>query len=76
MRTTVDLPPAVHQRARAIARARGESLSKVLADLAVRGLAQVDDEDVLLEVDPDSGFPVLSIGRRISSQDVAEALDE
>ena len=33
MRTTVDLPPAVHRRASALARQRHQSLSTVLADL-------------------------------------------
>lgn len=75
MRTTVDLPAAVHRRARELAAQRGESLSAVLADLTVRGLAQLG-APVTLETDPHSGMPVLSLGRRISSADVADALDE
>jgi hypothetical protein len=75
MRTTVDLPPAVHRRARELAERRGESLSAVIADLTVRGLAQID-EPVILRTDKRSGLPVLSIRRRITAQDVAEALDD
>jgi len=75
MRTTVDLPPAVHRRARELAAQRGESLSAVLADLTTRGLAQLD-APVTLRTDPRSGFPVLSLGRRVTSAEVAEALDE
>jgi hypothetical protein len=75
MRTTVDLPPAVHRRARELAERRGESLSAVIADLTVRGLAQID-EPVILRTDERSGLPVLSIRRRITAQDVAEALDD
>jgi hypothetical protein len=75
MRTTVDLPPAVHRRARELAERRGESLSAVLADLTVRGLAQID-EPVVLSTDPRSGLPVLSVGRRVTSREVAEALDD
>lgn len=75
MRTTVDLPPAVHRRAVELARRRGESLSSVIADLTVRGFAQID-EPVSLRVDSRSGLPVLSIGRRITTDDVAEALDD
>lgn len=75
MRTTVDLPPAVHRRARELAERRGQSLSAVLADLAVRGLAQLD-EPVQLSVDRRSGFPVVSIGRKVTSDDVASALDD
>lgn len=75
MRTTVDLPPAVHRRAVALARARGQSLSATLAELTARGLGQLD-EPVVVRADPTSGFPVLSVGRRVTSQDVAELLDE
>lgn len=75
MRTTVDLPPAVHRRAREVAERRGESLSAVIAELTVRGLAQLD-APVELTIEPKSGFPVVRIGRKISEDDVARALDE
>ena len=75
MRTTVDLPPAVHRRARELAERRGESLSSVLADLTIRGLAQLD-EPVSLHTDIRSGLPVLSLGRRVTAQQVADALDD
>lgn len=75
MRTTVDLPPAVHRRARELAERRGESLSAVVADLAIRGLAQID-APVSVRVDPSSGFPVISIGRKITDDDVARILDD
>jgi hypothetical protein len=75
MRTTVDLPPAVHRRAQEIARRQGRSLSGVVADLASRGLAQLD-EPLVIGTDEASGFPVVSVGRRITSADVAKALDE
>lgn len=60
MRTTVDLPPAVHRRAVELAKLRGESLSAVVADLTVRGLAAIE-EPVTLRTDPRTGLPVLSI---------------
>lgn len=75
MRTTVDLPPAVHRRAQEIAKRRGLSLSAVVAELTARGLIQLD-EPAALGVDERSGFPVLSIGRSVRSTDVAAALDE
>lgn len=75
MRTTVDLPPAVHRRAVELAKRRGVSLSAVIADLTVRGFAQVD-EPVTLTTDARSGLPVLSIGRRITADEVADALDD
>lgn len=75
MRTTVDLPPAVHQRARELALRRGESVSAVVADLAIRGLAQLDTP-VQLSIDGRTGLPTLSIGRKITDSDVADALDD
>lgn len=54
---------------------RGESVSTVVADLAIRGLAQLD-EPVRLHIDDRTGLPTLSIGRKITASDVADALDE
>jgi hypothetical protein len=75
MRTTVDLPPAVHRRVAALANQRGESLSALLAELTVRGLGQLD-EPMRISVDARSGFPVLSVGRRVTAEDVDAALDD
>ncbi|RNI19528.1 hypothetical protein [Flexivirga caeni] len=75
MRTTVDLPPAVRRRAEQLAVARGQSLSATIAELTIRGLSELD-EPVSIEVDSRSGFPVLSLGQRITDEDVASALDD
>lgn len=75
MRTTVDLPPAVHARAKKLAAARHESMSAVVAELAARGLAQLD-EPLAVTTDAESGFPVVSLGRRITADEVAELIDE
>jgi hypothetical protein len=75
MRTTVDLPAAIHRRAVELARARGKSLSATLSELTARGLSQLD-EPLQVSIDERSGFPVVSVGRRITAQDVADALDD
>jgi predicted transcriptional regulator len=75
MRTTVDLPPAVHRRAQALAKSRHQSLSATVADLAVRGLAALG-EPVEVGVDPVSGLPVISLGRAVTAAEVADALNE
>jgi predicted transcriptional regulator len=75
MRTTVDLPSALHRRAQEIARRRGLSLSAVVAELAARGLIQLD-EPASIGTDERSGFPVVSVGRRVTSEEVAAALDD
>jgi hypothetical protein len=46
-----------------------------VADLVVRGLATLG-EPLELNTDPKSGFPVITLGRRITSEDVAAVLDE
>ena len=75
MRTTVDLPPAIHRRALELAKRRGLSLSAVVAELTVRGLSQLD-EPVVVGTDSRSGFPVISVGRKVTSEQVEAALDE
>ena len=76
MRTTVDLPPAVHRRAQALAQSRGQSLSATIADLTVRGLAQID-EPIEIRIDERSGFPVMSFGGPpITEAQVTAILDD
>lgn len=75
MRTTVNLPPGVHRRAQELAKQRHQSLSTVIADLAIRGLATLD-EPVELTTDPKTGFPVITFGRQITAAEVADALDD
>jgi predicted transcriptional regulator len=75
MRTTVDLPPAVHRRATELARERHQSLSAVVADLTIRGLAALG-EPVKVSTDPISGLPAITLGHRVTSADVADALDD
>ncbi|HET6563463.1 MAG TPA: hypothetical protein VFG72_16460 [Marmoricola sp.] len=75
MRTTVDLPPAVHHRARQLAERTGRSLSAVVAELTIRGLAQVD-APVTLTTDPRTGLPVVSLGRQVTLDEVSAALDD
>lgn len=75
MRTTVDLPPDVHERAKRLAAERHESLSATVADLTIRGLASLG-EPATVSTDPISGLPVLTLGRRVTSEDVAQVLDD
>lgn len=75
VRTTVDLPPALHRRASELAAERGASLSSVLSDLVARGLAQFD-EPLRLETDDRTGLPVLRLGRRVTAAEVADLIDE
>lgn len=75
VRTTTDLPPAIHRRARELAAERGQSLSTVIADLTARGLASLG-EPVQVSVDTTTGLPSITLGRAITSEDVAAILDD
>lgn len=75
MRTTVSLPLGTHRRVCELARQRGLSVSATIADLTARGLAQLD-LPAELDVDARTGIPVLSLGRAVTPQDVAKALDD
>jgi len=75
MRTTTDLPPALHRRATELAAERGQPLSAVVAELAARGLASLG-EPVRVTTDPVSGLPAITLGHRITAADVADALDD
>jgi hypothetical protein len=50
-------------------------LSKVIAELTARGLAQLD-EPVTVATDPRSGFPTVSVGRKVTAVEVADLLDD
>ncbi|MDO5633415.1 MAG: hypothetical protein Q4G34_00880 [Micrococcus sp.] len=75
MRTTVNLPPALHRRAQDMAESRGMSLSATLAELVSRGLASTETP-VELNTDHRTGLPVLTLRRGLTSADVAELVDE
>ncbi|MFT4051905.1 MAG: hypothetical protein QM677_06600 [Microbacterium sp.] len=75
MRTTVDLPPAAHRRVRELAQSRHQSMSAVIADLTLHGLAQLSVE-IEYSRDARSGLPVISIGHPVTPDDVAAALDD
>ncbi|QTV79033.1 hypothetical protein [Microbacterium sp. NIBRBAC000506063] len=60
---------------RELAASRGQSMSQVLADLTMHGLARLEVE-VEFSRDPRSGMPVISIGRAVTDADIAAALEE
>lgn len=75
MRTSVDLGPEVRRRVEAIAERTGASLSATIAELTVRGLA-ILGEPLRIDADERSGFPVVSLGRKVTSAEVGALLDE
>ncbi|MDR1077778.1 MAG: hypothetical protein LBL55_03810 [Propionibacteriaceae bacterium] len=75
MRTTVDLPPRLHQRARDHAARQHQSLSSALAELVALGLEAAEPAPDL-DRDAVSGFPVVRLGRPLTAAEVAELLGE
>ena len=79
MRTTIDLPEREHALFSALAHDHGTSLSKLIVELALRGLrhpSTVADEPARYEVDPETGLPVFRSGRPVTLEDVKALEDE
>ncbi|MDR1214133.1 MAG: hypothetical protein LBK54_08660 [Propionibacteriaceae bacterium] len=75
MRTTVDLPPGLHEQIRRYAQETGQSVSATVAGLAARGLAS-QDRDLEVQTNPVSGFPMIDLGRTFTVSQVRDLLDE
>jgi predicted transcriptional regulator len=74
MRTTIDLPADLLERAKAIARDTSRSLSEVVADLVRRGLET--GASTPPDLSPRTGLPLVSVGRVVTSEDVRSLDDE
>ncbi|MDR1388155.1 MAG: hypothetical protein LBJ44_11370 [Propionibacteriaceae bacterium] len=75
MRTTVDLPPALHHRVKDYATQSGQSMSATLAALVAKAMSPLADETPPTR-DPRSGFPVVSYGQPITAVAAARLMDE
>ncbi|MBF0696490.1 toxin-antitoxin system, antitoxin component [Actinomyces bowdenii] len=77
MRTTVDLPPALHHRVSRTAAARGVSLSSMISELTALGLEySQEDHEEPMSTSPVTGLPQLRAGRPITADEVADFLAE
>ena len=74
MRTTIDLPDDLHQRAKAIARDTDQSLSATVTALMRRGLERGDAD--VVEAHPSTGLPLVTVGRVVTRDDVRAADDD
>lgn len=75
MRTTIDLPDDVHRAAVLIARDRHQTLSRTVSELLRVALAGVH-RDESVDIDRETGLPLVRLGRRVTAEDVASAQDE
>jgi hypothetical protein len=80
MRTTIDIPEREHTLFTSLARAQHTSLSKLLIELARRGLkAPVDavaEEKQAHRIDPETGFRIFHSKRPVTIEDVKAIEDE
>ena len=80
MRTTVDLPPDLHQIATGLARDTGRSLSQTIVLLLRRGLeagSRVAEPGApAYVVDATTGLPQVRSARPVTSEDVRALEDE
>jgi len=75
MRTTIDLPEDVHQAAVLVARDRHQTLSRAVSDLLRSALAG-QGGSTAIEIDDETGLPLVRLRRRITAEDVASAQDD
>lgn len=79
MRTTIDIPEREHALFTSLARAQRTSLSKLLLDLARRGLNAPDgvaEAPPACSVDPQTGLGLFRSGRPVTIDDVKGLDDE
>lgn len=79
MRTTIDIPERDHAIFLSLAYAQRISLSKIVVELAQRGLRApvgVEEAATPYEVDPHTGLGVFHSGRPVTIDDVRALEDE
>jgi predicted transcriptional regulator len=72
VRTTIDLPPDLHELTRHLAHESGRSMSDVVAELIRLGLRQSRPEVHRSA----RGVPTVSVGRSVTPEDVRSLDDE
>ena len=74
MRTTVDLPDALHKQLVSIARDSSRSLSQTVTDLIERGLTPEHRQELTRSAA--TGLPLVTLGRFITTEDVRALEDD
>ncbi|MDE0161919.1 MAG: hypothetical protein OXL98_09280 [Acidimicrobiaceae bacterium] len=75
MRTTIDLPPELHSLAREIAHQQHKTMSQVITECMQSALGIAPDPTPRIDA-TDSGWPVVTLGRTITAEDVRSLEDE
>jgi hypothetical protein len=74
VRTTIDLPDDLHQIALSIARDKSQTLSETVSELIRAGLKP--QPEIVIRIDPETGFPVVNTGIPITTEDVRALEDD
>lgn len=75
VRTTFDIDQQTYRLVKAIAAQRGVTMGTVVNEAVLRQYGSAKEPSLTIRRSA-SGWPVISIGRTITSEEVAEALDE
>lgn len=79
MRTTLDIPEREHALFTHLAREKGTSFSKLVVELALRGLkapTSVAEQPARYEIDDETGLPVFRSGHPVTIEDIKALEDE
>ena len=79
MRTTIDIPERDHALYTSLAHAQRTSFSKIVVELARRGLEnahRVADESATYRINPRTGLAVFHSGHPVTTEDVKAFEDE
>jgi len=75
MRTTIDIPPLLHQRIAEFAQSESQSFSAVATQALMRGMAPIEGASSVHR-SANTGLLVVNSGRCVTSDEVADLIDE
>ncbi len=77
MRTTIDIPPGLHQRIKAYAEMTGRSFTETATEALLRGMAPIETPTTYT-IDPVHGIMMFNFGRgrQVTVEEVADLIDE
>ena len=75
MRTTIDLDPTAHRLAKILATQRNVSLGTIVSEAIMERYRAPEKTEMVIGTS-EAGFPTISIGRPITSEEVRELIEE
>ena len=76
MRTTLDLTDESYAVAKALARERDQGLGRTVSELILAGALSRSERPPAWTITEENGWPVVELGRVVTSEEVREFLDE